>query len=64
MKQRRSTGLVAALAVAILVVVSGISCVATDGPRDTETGGSMASRGKGATIILAQWNPCPNGRCR
>jgi pyruvate/2-oxoacid:ferredoxin oxidoreductase beta subunit len=51
----------ALMLVATVVVASGS---VTDTPKATDPAGTAVSTRETGPTVLAQYNPCPNGRCR
>lgn len=62
MKHRFSSDIIAA-SVAVIVAIAVANLCPTVGTDHGVTGISSA-RGQTAPIVLAQYNPCPNGKCR
>jgi hypothetical protein len=60
MKHRFSTGIIAAP----VVIAVGILCWTTGKSVNPDVAGVSSARGETAPIVLAQYNPCPNGKCR
>jgi hypothetical protein len=64
MKHRFSTDIVAAAVMVIVAIAVGSLCSTTGKPGDAVAAGIASARGETAPIVLAQYNPCPNGKCR
>jgi hypothetical protein len=64
MKRRFSADIIAAPVVIIMAAALGNLCSTTGKSVDPDVAGVSSARGETAPIVLAQYNPCPNGRCR
>jgi hypothetical protein len=67
MKHRFSTGItniIAAPVMAVMAIAVGNLCLTTSKSADAGVAGIVSARGETAPIVLAQYNPCPNGKCR
>jgi len=64
MKHRFSTDIIAAPVMVVVAIAVGNLCLTTGKSADAEVAGIMSARGETAPIVLAQYNPCPNGKCR
>ena len=64
MKHLFSTAIIAAPVVAVVAIAVANLCSTTVQSADPAAAGVSSARGQSAPIVLAQFNPCPNGRCR
>ena len=64
MKHRFSDDIIAAPVMVIVAVAIGNLCSTTGKSVDPDVAGVSSARGETAPIVLAQYNPCPNGKCR
>jgi hypothetical protein len=64
MKHRFSADIIAAPVMVIVAVAVGNLCSTTGKSGDPDVTGVSSARGETAPIVLAQYNPCPNGKCR
>jgi hypothetical protein len=64
MKHRFSTDIIAAPVMVVMAIAVGNLCLTTSKSADADVAGIMSARGETAPIALAQYNPCPNGKCR
>lgn len=62
MTYRFSSDIIAASVMAVVGIAAGNLCSITSIDRDAV--GVSSARGETASIVLAQYNPCPNGKCR
>ncbi len=64
MKHRLSTDIIAAPVMVVMAIAVGNLCLTTSKSADAGVAGIVSARGETAPIVLAQYNPCPNGKCR
>ena len=64
MKRHFSAGIIAALAMVIVAVAPGSLCSTSGRSAGPDVADVSGARGETAAIVLAQYNPCPNGKCR
>jgi hypothetical protein len=64
MKHRFSTDIIAPAVMVIVAIAVGSLCLTTGRSGDADAAGIASAPGETAPIVLAQYNPCPNGRCR
>ena len=64
MKLQFSTDIIAAPVMVIVAIAVGSLCLTTGKSGDADGAGIASARGETAPIVLAQYNPCPNGKCR
>jgi hypothetical protein len=64
MKLRISSGIIAAAVMVMVAVAAGSLCLTTGKSGDAGAAGIAGAAGKTAPMVLAQYNPCPNGKCR
>lgn len=62
MRYRFSSGIIAASSMVVVAIAVGNLCSTTGIGRDVP--GVSSARAETAPIVLAQYNPCPNGKCR
>jgi hypothetical protein len=64
MQHRFSTVIIrAAVMTIVAIAVAGI-CLIPGKSGDSDAVGIAGARGETGTLVLAQYNPCPGGRCR
>jgi hypothetical protein len=63
-KHQISTDIIAAAMVAIVAIAVGSQCLTAGKSGGADTAGIAGAEPEAAPIMLAQYNPCPNGRCR
>jgi hypothetical protein len=61
MKQRFSTDIIRA-AIVIVAIAIGSMCLIPG--KSGNSGATASARGETGTLVLAQYNPCPGGKCR
>ena len=64
MKLRFSTDIIAAPVMVVMAIAVGNLCLTTSKSADADVAGIVSARGETAPIALAQYTPCPNGKCR
>ena len=64
MKRRFSADIIAVPVMVVVAVAVGNLCSTTGKPADRDVAGVSSAREGSAQIVLAQYNPCPNGKCR
>jgi hypothetical protein len=64
MKHRFSTDIIAAPVMVAVAIALGNLCLTTGKSADADVAGIVSAPGGAAPIVLAQYNPCPNGKCR
>jgi hypothetical protein len=64
MKLRISSDVIAAAVMVMVTVAAGSLCLTTGRSGDAGAAGIAGAGGETAPMVLAQYNPCPNGRCR
>jgi hypothetical protein len=62
MKHRFWTVIIAAPVMVIVAIAVGNLTTGKSG--DADAAGNASARMETAPIVLAQYNPCPNGKCR
>jgi len=53
-----------ATAIMVMVIAVGNQCLTTGKSSNADSTGIVSAYRETAPITLAQYNPCPNGRCR
>jgi len=64
MNQQFSTAVFGAAIIVVLTIVIATMCLIPGKLGNSDTVAITSARGEAGTVILAQYNPCPGGRCR
>jgi hypothetical protein len=64
MKHLFSTAIIAAPVAAVVAIAAGNLSATAVQSADPAAAGVSSARTETAPIVLAQFNPCPNGKCR
>jgi hypothetical protein len=64
MKHQISTDIIAAAIMVMVAIAVGSQCLTTVKSGGADSAGIASAHRETAPIELAQYNPCPNGRCR
>jgi 2-methylaconitate cis-trans-isomerase PrpF len=64
MKHQFSTDIIHAAVIITVAVAIGSACLIPGKFGDSNAVGIAGTRGATGPLVLAQYNPCPNGRCR
>jgi hypothetical protein len=62
-KHQISIDIIAA-AMMVMVIAVGNQCLTTGKSSSGDSAGIVSAHRETAPIVIAQYNPCPNGRCR
>jgi hypothetical protein len=64
MKHQFSTDIIRAAVMIIVAIAIGSECLIPGKFGDSNAVGITGTRGATRPLVLAQYNPCPNGKCR
>jgi len=64
MKQRFSTDIIRAAVIIIMAIAIGGTCLIPGKLGNSDAVTTASARGESGTLVLAQYNPCPGGKCR
>jgi len=64
MKQRFSTDIIRAAIIIIVAIAIGCTCWIPGKLGNSDAVTVASARGETGMLVLAQYNPCPNGKCR